>query len=736
MLIAFTTATFAGAFLLFLIQPLFARLMLPQLGGSPAVWNTAMVFYQATLLLGYAYAHYSTKLLGARRQALLHCLIVLLPLFVLPIHWNENFTPPTTANPVLWMLGIMALSVGLPFFAVSATSPLLQRWLASTSHPAARDPYFLYAASNAGSLLALIAYPIIVEPNLRLAAQGRLWSVGYGVLVAALFGCTALLWLNNRNPNTPANERASTLHVQDNVSLHQKVRWVFLAFVSSSLMLSVTTYLTTDIAAIPLLWIIPLTLYLLTFIIVFSTRPPISQHVITRALPIVMLPLVVVMVSGANRPMLLLIGMHLLAFFVAALACHGALAKSRPAPENLTQFYLLMSLGGVLGGAFNALLAPLIFTNVTEYPIVIVLCLALAIPSKRDDTDGQRVLDIAAPIVVGALCTALILVLQSRGYSSDRWVLSAMFGVPCLIAFSFSTRPLRFALAVALIFLAANLRQEKDVSLVHVRRSFFGIMRVVEANTKTGRYHRLMHGSTLHGLQSLDPQRAREPLTYYGRTGPLGQLIAALEKKGGTSFNSIGAVGLGTGTAACYARPQQRWTFYEIDPAVKEIASDSRYFRYLSSSVIPPKIVLGDGRLRLKNARDGEYDLLILDAYSSDALPVHLLTREALQLYKQKLTPHGVMIFNISNRHLELAPLMAVLARDTGLYALRCDDVRITTTEGSRGKTASEWVALAAHREDFGELNKKTDWQPPLEQPGVQVWTDDYSSILSVFDWE
>lgn len=731
---AFTFTIFVGAFLLFLVQPMFARMMLPKLGGSPSVWNTAMVFYQAALLAGYAYAHFSIRKLGTRRQSMLHLGFICLPLFVLPIGISHGLTPPQTSNPVLWMLGLMSLSVGLPFLLISTTSPLMQRWFHATGDRQAHDPYFLYAASNAGSLLALLSYPTLIEPNFPLEEQSRIWSWGYGLLIACVFWCNFLL--RNATKNVVLSESPAEATVADeSITAARRVRWVLLALVPSSLMLSVTTYLTTDIAAVPLLWIIPLTLYLLTFIFVFAARPPLPHSTIVRAFPILLLPLVIIIAGEGNTPLLLVMSFHLLAFFLICMACHGELARDRPAPTHLTEFYLLMSLGGVLGGAFTSLLSPVLFRSLAEYPLVLVLACFLIIPAAKNSTARSKALDLILPCVIGLTCALLILALQAKGLTSNHFVMGVMFGIPTLAAFPFSRRPIRFGLAIAAVFLAANLRVKKDETIMNSTRSFFGAYRVLSLDSQTGTYHQFMHGTTLHGQQSLDPKRRREPLTYYTESGPLGMAIDSLQARLGAGFDSAGVIGLGVGTAATYATPKQHWTFYEIDPVVRDIAENPDYFTYLRDCKAPYEVVIGDGRLQLKNAPDAGYDLLVLDAYSSDSLPIHLLTREALELYASKIAPGGVMIFNISNRHLDLEPQMAALAQSIGWKSLICNDLYLDETKPDTGKTMSQWVLLGRQQSDLGKLVNDKRWKKLKTRPDTVPWTDGYSSLLSAFAW-
>lgn len=748
MLIIYALAIFMSALLLFIVEPLFARMILPLLGGSPSVWNTAVVFYQAMLLFGYIYAHAATRWLGVRRQAALHIVLLLLPLLVLPIGIPAGWIPPTQTNPTAWLLALLLVAVGLPFFVVSASSPLLQTWFASTRHRAAADPYFLYAASNVGSMLALLAYPLLIEPSLGLREQSWIWTGGY-VLLAVLLGACALLV--RRVPAADSAQPAIAALVGGaRLSLRRRMRWALLAFVPSSLMLSVTTYLSTSIAPIPLLWIIPLALYLLTFILVFMSRPILPHTLMLRALPIVILPLIVTLAAQATQPIWLLIGLHLVVFFVAAMVCHGAIARDRPAPAHLTEFYLWMSVGGVLGGLFNALLAPLLFTTVVEYPLVLVLaCLLLESDvqggaAKRSAADQAArdirrsplvarrwLLDLGLPVAIGALVAGAILGARMIGASNSPVVYGLLFGVPSLICFSFSRRPLRFGLAIGAILLASTLYTSDQGQVLHAERSFFGLHRVLL--DATGRFHTLAHGSTRHGMQNLDPVLRDQPLTYYTRTGPIGQVLADLSAR--RAGARVAVIGLGAGSLACYKQPDQQWTFYEIDPSVVRIARNPHYFTYLQDCAPDSDILLGDARLSLVSAPDRVYDLIVLDAYSSDSIPVHLLTREALVLYERQLAPGGVLAFHISNLYLDLKPALGNLAADAGMAGIVRDDLVLDAEQQASGKSASQWAIMGRLASDLGALAGDPRWQPLATQPGTPVWTDDYSSILSVFRW-
>lgn len=720
----YTFAIFVSASLLFLIQPMFARLVLPVLGGAPSVWNTALVFYQAVLLAGYAYAHYSMRQLGAVRQTKWHLGLMLLPLVVMPISVRQLSAPPTDTSPVLWLLLTMALSVGLPFFVVSAGSPLLQRWFSRLDHPNASDPYFLYAASNVGSMAALLAYPLGLEPNLTLRQQTWLWTGGY-VLMVGLFALAAVaVWKAQKRGADARQDKVAT----PAPARLRKARWVLLAFVPVSFMMGVTTYLSTDVASIPLLWAIPLALYLLTFILAFSRRRLVPQALLSWVVPPTVLATIVAMMAPIIQPQWLLLALGLTAFFLGSLACHQELADDRPAPDHLTEYFLLISLGGVFGGLFCGILAPILFNQVLEYAIAMVLCLAL-MPgvlrraSAQPATARTRWVDFAFGLAVLAAALGLYrLQFADVGWRTvyDAWFPLAVPAVLCLI---FMRRPIRMAYGGAALVFAALFAGSLTRNAVYFNRDFFGSVRVVDWEYKGERH--FIHGTTIHGMQSLDPALRSTAFAYYHPDGPIGDLFRSREFPPGSQ---MGVVGLGAGSIAAYAKPGQQWTFYEIDPAVQRIAENPNLFTYLSDMKEPHQVVLGDARFSLQNT-DRTYDLLVLAAYSSATVPVHLLTREAFAVYLSRLRPGGIIVMHIGNRFLDLEPVVGGLAKDAGLAS------RIRTDFGNPiipGRTMSQWVALARTESDLGPLATMENWVRLRVRDDLRVWTDDYSSVVAV----
>ena len=1003
----FAFTLLVSAVMLFVVEPMFAKMVLPLLGGAPAVWNTCMVFYQAALLGGYLYAHFGAKYLGPRRQAVVHLALmglalVVLPLAVPPNAWIQKivpfieWAPPGDRNPIPWLLGVLSVSLGLPFLYISASAPMIQSWFSHTGHPAAKDPYFLYAASNLGSMIGLLGYPLVLESNLTLRQQSWSWSAGYVLLMLLTAGCAWSMWRSRRSagegdlfpadplsgddvrvahavppPLTPPDRRLRP------VTWGRRLRWLALALVPSSLLLGVTSYMSIDLAAFPLLWAIPLALYLLTFVMVFARRRLFSHTLMVHLQPplIVLLAAVIFLIGRSGSQIAPMFVLSLLTFFVTALVCHGELANDRPATEHLTEFYLWMSVGGVLGGLFNALLAPVIFTEVLEFPLMIAAAalvrpgwrfgsslegagqgesglitvprsrvallglvpavlvvssfgnlwtigrllwlvppalflgsLALApfwrqaLPRRgliftqitatallalawwlknrqgpwtgifpeslatttllamelltvfltvllchnelhRDQrTSLRQVLLLTWPVLaVGFVCGfyfgvkatnksmaadltdlyglvvqvnrhgASMLVFLLLAYALVRrnwqrfqwparlleWAVLLMVVAPVAVAvgarwpqevgdyiqkhaagvlgwfgqkagnfgqtlqsarlstltewargalvfgavaaFLLQRRAVMFGLATLAVLVVGHLAGENDFRPLHIERSFFGVLRVQKDAGYDSKYgaHKLLHGSTSHGMESCDPDN-HEPWTYYHRNGPVGQIFSAI----GYRLVAIGVVGLGTGTMAAYGQKYNYITFFEIDPAVERIARNKKYFHYLSDCQAKElKIVLGDARLKLAKYPT-DFDILLIDAFSSDAIPAHLLTKEAIDVYFSKLAPTGVLAVHISNRHLDLRPVLGNLAKAGNLAARICeDDEDNDKDEGDQreddtGRFSSTWIILARHDLDLGSLAASTNWKPLPPDENQRLWTDDFSNVLDVLNWK
>ena len=726
---------FASAALLFLMEPMFAKMVLPLLGGTPAVWNTCLVFFQTVLLCGYCYAHLSAKLLSRRGQARLHLAVLLGALLTLPFRVPAGWAPPARHNPVVWLLLVLAVAVGAPIFALSASTPLLQKWFSHSGHPSASDPYFLYAASSAGSLFGLLAYPLLLEPAIGLGAQTRLWASWYRLLVLLVLVCAALVWRLSGTADSLVGEPPPNDAIQDSagenrhdLDLRRRARWVALAFVPSSLMLGVTSELSTDIPPIPLIWVLPLSLYLLSFILVFAPRPLLSHRWLVRRLPFLILAASIPVLTKTYLSLIAVIPIDLVTLFVAAMVCHGELWRRRPSARRLTEFYLWVSVGGVLGGIFNAIIAPLVFHSLAEFPIALVLAAALRPPIDIvKDSPRARKLDYLLPVALGVCVAVLILALEAEGLKPGLTMNVMIFGISAVWCLSFGKRPRRFALGLAALMLASGVYTGHFGHVLSTERSFFGVYRI--ANDAKG-LRVLFHGGTVHGIQSPDPARACEPLAYYTRSGPIGQVFAVYARNG--LENQVAIVGLGAGALAAYQSPGGQFTFYEIDPLVERIARDRRYFTYLSNCAPQARVVLGDARLSLEEAPEHAYGIIVLDAFSGDTIPLHLLTREALRIYLRKLASGGLLAFQISNRYFDLHQVLGNLAHDAGVVCLLNLDTATGEEDRKAGKYASVWMVMARKSEDLQVLSQDARWMPVFPVPGAEVWSDDFSNVLSI----
>lgn len=722
MLLVFTAAIFLSSALLFVIQPIFAKMMLPLLGGAPAIWITSILFFQAVLLAGYAYAHWAPERLGIRRHAIVHVGLLTAAALTLPVGIPIGWIPDESM-PVLWLLSLLAVSLGLPFFMLSSSGPLLQRWFSATRHPAALDPYFLYRASNLGSMLALLSYPVLIEPLSKLPNQATMWSLGYVALVLFTAVCALLM---SRNPGTPIAASLQEEELgQDRLSWGRRLRWVILAFIPSSLMLGVTTFITTDIAAIPLFWVLPLSLYLLTFILVFGRRSLIPSRISLRIQPFVIVMVVLLLALRLNRTTALL--PHLLAVLAVGLVCHGLIAEDRPRARRLTEFYLWIATGGVLGGFFNAVVAPAVFNDIIEYPLAIVIACLLR-PARRAARKRYS-FDVLLPIALLLVLSGAQLVLN-RSTIDSSVVKPALFGAAALVVFAFAERPVRFAMGVAAVLLAARVVPVGETpTLLYSSRTFFGSQKVLHIEDR--QLNRLVHGTTTHGSQSTLKELRTEPLTYYHRTSPIADVFGKL----GGSFSKVGIVGLGTASLACYAQDNQDWTFFEIDPEIERIARNPRLFTFYEECKPDARVVIGDARLSLRSMDPGEFDILVVDAFNSDAIPLHLLTKEALDLYLDAAAADGVIAFHISNRYLDLRPVLARLAQDADLEVRVAERLSLTDEETKAGKAPSEWLVMARTKDALGDLATDSRWEKPTTKPNVGLWTDDYSNLLNVLRW-
>jgi hypothetical protein len=727
-LVVYTAAIFVSALLLFSVQPLFTKMVLPRLGGSPAVWSVAMVFFQALLLAGYAYAHFLTQLRSRVLPVAIHLLLLGFALLSLPLSIAGHWGDPPNSGYALWLLGLFAASIGLPFFALAANNPLLQAWFVRTGHPAGPDPYFLYASSNIGSFLALLSYPLLIEPIFSLRMQNLIWTGGYGVLIALIAGCGVLLL---RSPVTVASLLSTDVSDAPAPRWPLRLRWIFLAAVPSGLLIAVTAHISTDVAAAPLLWVLPLSLYLLTWVLVFQSRPLLPHKWMLALQPLAIAGVVVLLAFGGEQNLALTLGGHQLCFFVIAMACHGELARTRPAAKYLTGFYVALSFGGMVGGLFAGLIAPYTFSWVAEYPILLATA-ALCRPAANERLPKiTRWYWILLAVIAAALLVPAGMTGKVTTYLEDHrvWVAGAVGVLAALLALLLNGgRWKLFATAaLALVLIRAYPADDGRVETV---RSFFGVHKIVV--TSDGHYHVLMHGTTIHGAQkylNADGSKVTgrpEPITYYHKDGGIGRAITAIRERKGAPLK-VAVIGVGAGTLTCAARPGEDWTYFEIDQTMVDTASDPKYFSYIKSCAPDFKPVIGDARLTFAKEPDGVYDLIIVDAYSSDAIPIHLATEEAMAIYKAKLAPQGAVVMHVSNRHLELESVVVGIADANDLKSWVYnedsgrDDEYIFSTD----------VVISAREDaDVGKLATSDKWTETDPTEGERVWTDDYSNIL------
>jgi len=735
----YAATLFVNAGLLFLVEPMVAKMILPLLGGTPAVWNTSIFLFQALLLAGYAYAHFASSSLGIRHHAIAHLLIASCCVLALPIKINPQWAPSGNQDPTLSVTWILLGAVGFPFFVLAAGAPLLQLWFAQSKRLS--DPYILYAASNLGSMVGLIAYPLVVEPHLSLAQQSQYWFYGYLICLLLTFICAGLTFASSV-PSTSEQFKASVdsddsantdLPAAERLKLTRRIRWVLLAFAPSSLLLGVTSYITTDIASAPLFWMVPLVLYLLSFVVAFARPAWASSPFLVRRQAFFLLGTAITVFTRANTPAWIILPLHLMSFFVTALICHGMLAADRPRPRHLTEFYLWISAGGVLGGLFNALLAPVIFKSVYEYPLAMIIAAFLRpYVGQAVRTRLNRWLDFLLPIGLGLLLLGMIKAFNAVPILSPRSAHIAVFGLLGVLCMSFAYRPLRFGFGIAAFMIASNYNTGSSGGLLYADRSFFGVYRVTDDKSRGA--HVLFHGTTLHGLQTSVEKTRLQPSSYYHPTGPAGQVFSVFEKAGGE--RKVAIVGLGTGALACYGRPQEKFVFYEIDPLVERIARDRRLFTYMLNCPPAVEVIIGDARVSLSRSAPRHYDLIVLDAFSSDAIPVHLLTREAVQLYLSNLADDGLLLFHISNRYMNLAPVLGRVAASLKLAALDQRDFRVASSESDEGKSPSHWVIMARHKNALSRFLSDPRWSPLDAVKNSDLWTDDYSNILQVVHWQ
>jgi SAM-dependent methyltransferase len=730
--IGFVITILTGSFLLFLVQPMVARMALPKLGGAPAVWNSAMLVYQALLLAGYAYAHRLAKE-APKRQAMVHLGVLLLAAIWLPIGL-ATISIPADGSPIFWVPWLLVASIGPLFFAVAAQAPLMQRWFGLAGNKG--EPYALYAASNIGSFTGLIAYPLLVEPLMPIQEQTWLWSALYAFLFLLVATCAFKIW---RSRDDGAKVVAEDVEVRSDINWRTRAYWITLAAVPSGLMLSTTAHLTTDLMAMPLLWVIPLGLYLLSFSVAFADNR-LMANILTRIAPsIVLLAAATAFAFFGNAVVYSLITTVLLLFTVAV-SLHAEMYRTRPDASQLTEFYLMMSVGGVVGGLFCAIAAPLLFDWTWEHPLLIFGA-ALLLPQIRLFNFGNNQnIDERGPkqatVMLGIIALAVGLISGIMDPIGSGWSKIAMTAIMIAVGIFAIGNRLAYALVVAGIMAANGGFHNLQISAENVRwRSYFGIYTVNTDSTGTFRW--LMHGTTLHGLQNL--KEPTLPISYYSKNSGVGLAFAKAEELYGKAA-AIGVVGLGSGTLACYAKPGQNWHFFEIDPLMVDIATKKKIFSFVDRCTPNAPIHLGDARLTLAEQPAASLDMLAIDAFSSDSIPLHLLTKEAFDVYRRVLKPNGLLIVHISNRHVDLKPVLAAEAK-AGAWVMAQRNDNPPEKAAENGQRGSKWIAMSSDPAMLAKLTgplataqsltyAPNEWLPLPASDKATRWTDNYASVL------
>ena len=764
---AFTATTFLSALLLFSVQPMFAKMVLPVLGGSPSVWAVAICFFQAALLAGYCYAHLLIARAPPALTGVIHLGICVLAFLALPIALPASWGEPPPGEPYLWQLGLFTVAIGLPFLAVSANAPLLQAWFARTGHPHGHDPYFLYAASNLGSLIALLAYPFILEPAFGLKQLSRLWTLGFLLLVAAL----VLVFMLMRSRLGVAGEAAAPRAAAKTDSAPtavptwaDRLGWIGLALVPAALLTAFTTHVTTDIASAPLLWVLPLSLYLLTFVLVFRDKPLIPRAVLLLLHLVAVALALLVLAQTKHDNWFTTATTGVIVFFTSAMVAHRTLYEARPAASHLTEFYLWMSFGGALGGLSAALIAPKIFSEVFEYPLLLALSMACRpgvfsaaalqriggsiatmlwrlrplrprpVTPEMNEGDKQEAL-VLWLIVAGGILAIYWLpwVLTKLPFNLGEWGSTVIVaGVLTVVLVAEFRRPPRQFVAAILVF-CALIWLPSSVKRGEAQRSYFGVYRV--QTSSDGDYHTLVHGTTLHGAQRVRSEEGKPvddptPATYYYENSPIAQTVAKVRERLGEQKGRYGVTGLGAGSLACHAKEGEAWRFFEIDPVIVGIAKNPRYFTFLKHCQPTPDIVLGDARLTMAKEANDSFDLIIVDAFSSDAVPVHLMTAEALRLYLDKVKPDGIVLLHISNRYLDLDSVLgATVKLLPGVHGFIISD---DEADGSYAQSTSTVAVFAKSNEALEPLRTLKEISE-FDDNDLRAWTDDYSDILGPF---
>ncbi len=782
MVVLFTLTVFLSAGLLFSIQPMIAKTLLPAFGGGSSVWTTCMLFYQTLLLLGYLYAHILMTKFGRKSQMAIHASLLLIALIVGVVFDTPEAPAQASTFPVPWLILQLLLVSGLPFFAISSAGPLIQGWFARTGHARAHDPYFLYAASNAGSLIGLLAYPLLFEPNLGLMNQRRFWLTGFGVfIVLAMYAASKTLKPKVETPKqkkrrlkeeargsmVSANPETPEPTLDRPITWKRRLYWIYLAFIPSTMLLGVTSYITMDVVSLPLLWVLPLVLYLITMIIAFGSKVERAVKDFTRPMVLLVIGAMILLMASelnAGGTMIMIVAIELLLLTAIGIVCHGRLAMDRPQAVHLTEFFLLMSVGGALGGLFNGIIAPLFFNTNLEYPIALVLSVSI-LPWSKDliGMSASRIKRVKLRRRVGIpmFAMAYVLGLGFYGQAISAWIngltgmslanspvdmtmVALVTSVPSLLVYLAWKDGLACALTLLLPMTGIQINAARDTSVIYRARTFYGIHEVTEreewdnANKKWVKTHTILHGTTMHGIQYMDPELELEPLGYYHFDGPCGMIMRSVQQMRPDGAR-IGIMGLGSGAMSAHGREQDEIVFFEIDPEVEAIARNPRLFTYLAKAPAKIEVRLGDGRKLIEESEamgEAKFDMLHADAFSSDSIPVHLLTVEAIELYFDRITDDGIIVLHISNRYLDLMPLVYELAKSTTkIPPFIADEFEIPIDE-QLYRFPSRWVVLTRDVETGQRLlDEGMELYIMDDEDRMRLWTDDYSNIMSLINW-
>ena len=676
-MLLYACTIFLSAFLLFQVQPLIAKMILPWFGGSAAVWTACVLFFQLLLLLGYLYAHWTIQYLPPKRQTILHGALLAVSMLMLPAIPNPAWKPTGGEDPTLRIFGLLGATIGLPYFLLSTTGPLVQAWFVRERRKPGTTPYRLYALSNLGSMLALLSYPVLVEPYFATQMQGYGWSAGY-VAFVLFCGFTAARQVRKQAASQPSDEQATRL---PHATL--LLTWVLLAACASTLLLAVTNHLSQNVAAIPFLWVLPLALYLLSFILCFDGDGWYRRSVFLGLFAVSVGSMAYALFADTeNLPLKVALPLFSAGMFVCCMVCHGELARLKPDPRHLTLFYLMVSIGGAIGGIFVGLIAPRVFSGYYELPLGVVATAAIVVSVLRGDPSGDsKASPIWSPVWIGAV----VCVLGLAGY------------------------------------VGYELRKSRAENRI-AARNFYGGLKVSDSGTGQSAVRTLTHGTINHGDQYLDPTRRRMPTTYYG---PHSGVALAIKNIGDAPRN-IGVIGLGTGTIAAHGRPGDTIRYYEINPLVIGIARTEFY--YLSDCEAKVDIMLGDARLSLEREPSQDFDVLALDAFSSDSIPIHLLTVEAFRLYFRHLKPTGILAVHVSNKYLDLKPIVGLAAK--ALEKQTC--VIDTDDEDDINEFGATWVLVGGDRQFFQKPVISEGGTKLAGRSDLRLWTDDYSNLFRI----